>query len=48
MSENVQALQASALLGDAQAQWQLALCYAQGNGVEQNDAVAFSLSLIHI
>ena len=42
MSENVQALQASALLGDAQAQWQLALCYAQGNGVEQNDAVAFS------
>lgn len=42
MSENVQALQASALLGDAQAQWQLAVCYAQGNGVEQNDAVAFS------
>lgn len=42
MSENVQALQAIALLGDAQAQWQLAVCYAQGNGVEQNDAVAFS------
>ena len=42
MSENVQALQAIALLGDAQAQLQLAVCYAQGDGVERNNAMAFS------
>ena len=41
-AKTVQAIQAAAKQGNAQAQWDLAVCYAQGNGVEQDDTTAFS------
>ena len=41
MNEAIDRIREAALANDAQAQWDLAVCYAQGNGVEQSDAKAF-------
>lgn len=41
MNETIDRIREAALANDAQAQWDLAVCYAQGNGVEQSDAKAF-------
>lgn len=41
MNEAIDRIREAALANDAQAQWDLAVCYAQGNGVEQSGAKAF-------
>lgn len=41
MNEAIDRIREAALANDAQAQWDLAVCYAQGNGVEQSGTKAF-------
>lgn len=41
MYETIEQLMEAALANDADAQWDLAVCYAQGNGVEHNNEKAF-------
>lgn len=41
MDRAIDQLKEASLSNDAEAQWELAICYAQGNGVEQSDAKAF-------
>lgn len=41
MYETIEQLMEAALANDADAQWDLAVCYAQGNGVERSNEKAF-------